>query len=100
MTLWSKQLGEQCWALLVYGTVETKLINSSVFASSICIFANPMKCFTHTGGREGGREGGRREGGRGGGREKGEEREGGKERGREGGREGEREGERERKEET
>ena len=34
MTLWSKQLGEQCWAHLVYGAVETKLISSSVFVSS------------------------------------------------------------------
>ena len=103
MTLWSKQLGEQCWAHLVYGAVETKLISSSVFVSSlckalfstlcglepsdvcnvfvehfdhlildystphwfcICIFANPMKCFTRTGGRvekerEGGKERGR-----------------------------------------
>ena len=36
MTLWSKQLGEQCWAHLVYGAVETKLISSSVFVSSLC----------------------------------------------------------------
>ena len=85
MTLWSKQLGEQCWAHLVYGAVETEFINSSVCMWSmckssflvlycglepsdacnvfvedfdlgvlhpslvcICIFANPMKSFTHT----------------------------------------------------
>ena len=32
MTLWCKHLGEQCWAILVYGAVETESINSSVCA--------------------------------------------------------------------
>ena len=49
MTLWSKQLGEQCWTHLVYGVVETEFINSKIcvvkhFDQLILDYCTPLVC--------------------------------------------------------
>ena len=69
VTLWSKQLGQQCWAHLVYGAVETEFINSKWCVQCCCrtfwpvdlgllhpshwfVYVYPMKTHTHTHTRE------------------------------------------------